>query len=122
MGRVGTRLTQLIQPPSNTSMMGVLKGAADYHGLGLSEPMIYGMSGHAFLLNIHPQLCPSGPYCWKRENADPLIRNMGLEMTNLGYFGAEADDETRAGVERKLRAALDQGIPLFIVQHGEPAH
>jgi len=51
MGEQGNRLANLKQPPLNTTMMGVLKGVADCHGLGLSEPMIYGLSGHAFLSN-----------------------------------------------------------------------
>ena len=55
MGEEGTRLANLKQPPLNTTMMGVLKSAADYHGLGLSEPMVFGLSGHAFLINIHTQ-------------------------------------------------------------------
>lgn len=115
IGEEGTRLANLKQPPLNTTMMGVLKSAADYYGLGLSEPMIYGLSGHGFLINIHSQLCPSGPYCWKRENAQPLIRNMGLKMTDLGFFGKGTNDEARAGVERKLREALDKGIPCSLV-------
>ncbi len=77
--------------------------------------MIYGLSGHAFLINIHTQLCPSGPYCWKRENAKPLIENMGLRMTDLGFFGTGAKDEARADVERKLRDALDKGIPCSLI-------
>lgn len=115
MGEEGTRLANLKQPPLNTTMMGVLKSAADYHGLGLSEPMVFGLSGHAFLINIHTQMCPSGPYCWKRENAEPLIRNMGLKMTDLGFFGTGTNAEARSGVERKLRAALDKGIPCSLI-------
>jgi hypothetical protein len=115
IGEEGTRLANLKQPPLNTTMMGVLKSAADYHGLGLSEPMVFGLSGHAFLINIHTQLCPSGPYCWKRENAEPLIRNMGLKMTDLGFFGTNATKEARGDVERKLREALDKGIPCALI-------
>jgi len=115
MGKEGERLVNLKQPPLNTTMMGVLKGAADYYGLGLSEPMIYGLSGHAFLINIHVELCPSGPYCWKRETAEPLIKNMGMKMTDLGFFGAETKGEARAEVERKLREALDKGIPCSLI-------
>lgn len=115
MGEEETRLAALKQPPLNTTMMGVLKSAADYHGLGLSEPMVFGLSGHAFLINIHTQLCPSGPYCWKRENAEPLIRNMGLKMTDLGFFGTGTNGEARAGVERKLREALDKRIPCSLI-------
>ena len=111
----GVSLANLKQPPLNTTMMGVLKGVADYHGLDLDAPMIYGLSGHAFLINIHTQLCPSGPYCWKRENAAPLIANMGLRMTDLGFFGGDAKPELRADLERKLRAALDKRIPCSLI-------
>jgi hypothetical protein len=115
MGEEGTRLANLKQPPLNTTMMGVLKSAANYHGLGLSEPMVFGLSGHAFLINIHTQLCPSGPYCWKRENAEPLIRNMGLNMTDLGFFGTGTNAEARSRVERNLREALDKGTPCSLI-------
>ena len=115
MAEGGTRLENLKQPPLNTTMMGVLKAAADYHGLGLETPMIYGLSGHAFLINIHTQLCPSGPYCWKRENAKPLVESMGLRMTDLGFFGTGTKDEERADVERKVREALGKGIPCSLI-------
>jgi len=115
MGAESNRLANLKQPPLHTTMMGVLKGVADYHGLGLSAPMIFGLSGHAFLINIHVELCPSGPYCWKRENADPLIENMGMKMTDLGFFGTGAKEEARANVERRLREALDKSIPCSLI-------
>lgn len=105
------QLSELQQPPFNTTLMGVLKGAADYHGLALSPPAVFGLTGHAFLINIHTQLCPSGPYCWKLETALPLIENMGLRMTYLGFFGTDAPPETRADVEAQLRDALDRGVP-----------
>ena len=111
----GTRLENLRQPPLNTTMMGVLKGVAGYYGLALDAPMIFGLSGHAFLINIHTQLCPSGPYCWSWEKASPLIENLGLRMTDLGFFGSGSSLEARAKVEGVLRAALDQGIPCSLV-------
>ena len=115
MAAEGTRLANLKQPPLNTTMMGALKGASDYHGLKLSGPMIYGLSGHAFLINIHVELCPSGPYVWKRKNAKPLIANMGMKMTDLGFFGTDAAPEARAKIERQLREALDKRIPCSLI-------
>ena len=111
----GVRLRNLMQPPLNTSMMGVLKGASDYYGLDLTAPTVYALSGHAFLINIHIRLCPSGPYCWKLEDAMPLIQNMGLRMTDLGFFGLEAKKEARTVVERKLREALDEAIACSLL-------
>ena len=113
--RKGLRLVNLKQPPLETTMMGVLKGVSDYHALGLSEPMVFGLSGHAFLINIHVEMCPSGPYVWKRETMDPLIENMGMRMTDLGFFSPMADREARMCVEKQLREALDAGIPCSLI-------
>jgi len=110
-----TRLENLKQPPLNATTMGVLKAAADYNGLTLDAPMAYGLSGYAFLINIHKVICPSGPYCWRGEKAKPLIENMGMRMTDLGFFSVDATKEERADIEGKLRAALDKGIPCSLL-------
>jgi hypothetical protein len=110
-----TRLENLRQPPLNTTMMGVLKSASDYYGLGLSTAMLYGLSGHAFLINIHVELCPSGPYVWKREFANPLIENMGMKMTDLGSCSPKSGKDERTAVEQRLRDALNSGIPCSLL-------
>ena len=68
------------QPPLNTTLMGVIKGAADYYGKDLSVPVLFGRTGHAFALNIAPGLCPSAPYVWNMEKLDRLLDNCGLEI------------------------------------------
>jgi hypothetical protein len=95
-------------------MMGVVKAVLDYYHLDSSEAWAFGGSGHAFLINIHEQICPSGPYCWKYEGSQKLIRNLGLEMNDLGFFHAQSTPEERAAVERKLKQALDAGIPCSL--------
>ena len=109
------QLQNIKQAPFNTTMMGVVKAAADYYKLDLSEAMVFGLSGHAFLINVHKQLCPSGPYCWKREKMTPLFANMGLKVTDLGFFSGKNSKEERAAVEAKLKAALDKGWPCSLV-------
>jgi hypothetical protein len=111
----GAKLEGLKQPPFNTTMMGVVKGALDYHGIEFSAPFVFGASGHAFVINVHKQLCPSGPYCWSREETYPLIRNLGLDTTDLGFYYDLTSAEDRAEVEAKLRAALDKGIPCSLM-------
>lgn len=97
-------------PPFNTTLLGVLKGVLDYYEIDVSGPMAFGGSGHAFLINIHKQLCPSGPYCWKADGFARLIGNLGLERTDLGFFSPTNSPAERQGVEDELHAALDQGI------------
>ena len=67
-------MKRLKQPALNTTLMGVLEGALDYHKIETTTPMTFGLSGHAFLINIHTELCPSGPYVWNREKMNPLIK------------------------------------------------
>jgi hypothetical protein len=95
--------------------MGVVKGAADYVGLEHSPAWVYGASGHAFLINVHDRICPSGPYCWKYDGFYPLVRNLGLEMTELGFFHSGSGQAERRAVELKLIAALDQGLPASVL-------
>ena len=115
MSATQVSLEGLKQPPFNTTMMGVVAAALRYHGSELSDAMVYGLSGHAFLINVHEQICPSSPYCWKRERMHPLIANAGLAITDLGHFGPESTPEKRAAVERTLRDALDAGTPCSLM-------
>ena len=106
---------EITQPPLNTTMMGVIRGVADYFDLGLDTPAIYGMSGHAFLMNIHQAICPSGPYCWKYQPFMVLLENMGIEMTDLGFFSAESTPEERNDLERTIRYELEIGNPCSVL-------
>ena len=105
------RMKNLVMPPFNTTHVGVFKGVLDYYGIDITPAMAFSASGHAFLINIHEQLCPSGPYCWKRDRADLLARNLGLQVIDLGFFSPQNSAEDRAAVEEKLRHALAEGIP-----------
>lgn len=103
------RVEGLRQPPLQTSLMGVVRGAADHNGLAASTPWLYGASGHAFLVNVHPELCPSGPYCWKAEGFDRLLANVGLRRRDLGFFTAASASRDREAAEGAVREALAAG-------------
>jgi hypothetical protein len=112
---VFVQLTGLKQPPFNTTLLGVVKGALDYYGIKTSKARAFGGSGHAFLINVHKALCPSGPYCWKYDWFYPLVRNLGLEMTDLGFFHKGSTPAERAAVEQRLKAELDAGRPCSVL-------
>jgi len=108
------RLENLRQPPFNTCLVGVVKGALDYYGSSVSAAAVFGGSGHAFMMNVHEQLCPSGPYCWKYAEFYPLVCNLGLEMMEIGFCHDGSTLEERAAVEQKVREHLDQGHPCAV--------
>ncbi len=111
----GMKLDNLAMPPYNTTYMGVVTGALGYYQIDVSAPMAFGTSGHAFLINIHEQLCPSGPYCWNRGIMDRLLENPGLRMTYLGFYSPQNGAEERTAVEKKLRDALDKRIACSLL-------
>lgn len=109
------KIENLRMPPFNTTLMGVLRGVFDYYGIKASDPMVYGGSGHAFLMNIHEVLCPSGPYCWNYEKFYNLVGNLGIEMTDHGFFSKQSNEVERKAIETLLKEQLDNGIPCSLV-------
>lgn len=108
-------LTNLMAPPFCSTLMGMMKGAADYYDLDLSAPALYGGSGHAFLMSIHKELCPSGPYCWNREPFFRALANLGIETVDHGFFWSEGGACERGEIEKLLKDSLDGGVPCGLV-------
>ncbi|HDR00344.1 MAG TPA: hypothetical protein ENN51_08705 [candidate division WOR-3 bacterium] len=108
------QLEGLRQPPNSTSLMGVIIGVLRYHGFEASDAAAYGGSGHAFFINVHEELCPSGPYVWKHDWFLPLVGNLGIEMEDLGFFGPDPVGDERDRVEAAMRDALDAGRPCAL--------
>ncbi len=101
--------------PFETTMMGVLRGVASYFGIAASDAWLFGGSGHAFLINIHEQLCPSGPYCWKYNRFYELLRNLGISMKDLGSFTSESTPDERAKIEEVLKKNIDAETPCSLL-------
>ena len=100
----------LEQPPYDTSLMGVVKGGLDHYGLGHTAAEAFVVSGHAFVINIHEELCPSGPYVWNYETFMRLVRNLGLDMEPLGtLLAATSTADEKADLEGKVKSAMDEG-------------
>jgi hypothetical protein len=102
-------------PPFNSTLMGMVKGVADHYEMTLSEAMVYGGSGHAFMINIHETLCPSGPYCWNRVPFYKVLRNIGIAMKDEGFFTNKNTQEDRQRIEDLLRRNLNDKDPCGLV-------
>ncbi len=108
------RLENLQFTMMNANFMGALHGIAKYYGFQYSQQWLLGGSGHAFLMNIHLELCPSGPYV---INLDPIFdcgKNLGLQFEPVGFLGGKLTPEILTPHEEKLRNYMDQGIPVII--------
>jgi hypothetical protein len=106
---------EMKQAPFATTLMGVVRAVADYFGLHASDAMLFGATGHAFMINIDASLCPSGPYCWNRNQFDRLASNLGIAITNYGFFSADSGAFDRADLETTLRPLLGEGFPFSVL-------
>ena len=109
------KLNNLRMKPFNTSLMGVVKGISDYYGYDYSDAFIYGATGHAFLMNIHMELCPSGPYCWNMDKFIQLLKNIGIEVEDLGFFPPDLVKKARTKIEEIVKENLDKDIPCSVL-------
>jgi hypothetical protein len=108
------QLENLKWVPSWVSHLGCVKGCLDYLGIEVSNAWLFGGTGHAFVINIGSDACPSGPTAWKTNMLSVLGRNLGYEADCL--FGTKYDEDLATLQGRAwdfTRSALDQGIPCF---------
>ena len=98
------------QPPLNTSHLGVMQSASTYFELPWSAPELFVGSGHAFITNIHGELCPSGPYVWETAPMLELFSNLNLDIEVLGFVMPHSvTKEQRADFDASIRQALIDG-------------
>ena len=107
-------LDNLRQLPLNATNMGVLHGVSAFWGFDASPATVFGATGYAFLININDEICPSGPFLWRRERFNRLVTNLGISTRDLGFYNRAASPTERSRVEAALREAIDAGIPCSL--------
>jgi len=110
----GKTLSGLKQRPAWMTHMGCLMGCAKYLKVDASPAWIYGGSGHAFAMNVHEAVCPSGPTAWCAEKCDALAANVGLVVESHRTDKMKADfAKARETVWERTKKAIDAGTPCF---------
>ena len=100
--------------PSWVSHLGCVKGCLDYLGVDISKGWLYGGTGHAFVINMHDEVCPSGPTAWKSTMLFELAPNLGYRVQ--GVFGSKHTEdlaELQGRAWAFTREAIDQGLPCY---------
>jgi len=101
--------------PKWVSHLGCVKGCLDYLGIKMSDAWLYGGTSHAFVLNIHEKLCPSGPTAWKTMMLFEGGVNLGYEFE--ASFGFKQGNEKFAELQEKtwefVKQSMDEGMPIY---------
>ncbi len=100
--------------PTWVSHMGALKGCLDYLQLPVSPGWLYGGTGHAFILNIDPTGCPSGPTAWRTEMLFELGNNLGYMVTGAWATKGEPDFQRKQLLAwEHIKRAIGAGLPCY---------
>ena len=96
------------------SQLGCIKGCLDYLGVEVSDAWLYGVSGYAFILNMHEVVCPSGPTAWNTSRMLELVKNAGCDLDCVFvHKSADEFEEKRKAVWERTRQAIDEGLPCY---------
>ena len=111
---MGKKLDDLRWKPMWTTHLGCIKGCLEYLGSDVSDAWLFGATGHAFVLNIHEVVCPSGPTAWKTERMFELGKNIGYDVD--GVFTRKNMEDFQKQKEKaweETKKALDRNIPCY---------
>jgi len=108
------KLPRLRYAPRWVSHLGCLIGCLDYLGLGVSDAWLYGATGHAFILNMHPMVCSSGPTAWRSTMLFELGRNIGYIVDSVvGHRSQDDFPQLKERAWQHVRQSIDAGLPCY---------
>ena len=108
------KLENLRWKPRWVSHLGCIKGCLDYLNLNVSDAWLFGGTGHAFIINIHEVVCPSGPTAWNYESLIKLGKNIGFNVHGIWALKSHPDFNQKQKLAwEHAKKAIDKGIPCY---------
>jgi len=102
--------------------VGCLKGCLAHLGVEITWPHLYGLTAHAFVINMHEVVCPSSPTAWlSADLVAALLPNLGAQV-EFAMGGTPAGNlaEAQANAWEMARRYLDAGLPVYGWELGVP--
>jgi hypothetical protein len=90
-------------------------------GLGFKPAWIFGGTGHAFAINVHEQLSPSGPTAWKIGPVDRFAANVGYLVEGVMGHSTQRDFEAKQRIAWALvTGCIDSDVPCYAWEMAVP--
>ncbi len=96
------------------SHLGAIEGCLKYLQIKIPTAWLYGATGHAFILNIGENLCPSGPTAWNTEMLFSMAPRIGYRIN--GVFGMKTDSDFNKKQEDAwilVQEAINNNLPCY---------
>lgn len=103
--------------------LGSIRACLDYLGSEMSYPWLYGGTGHAFVINVHEGVCPSGPTAWNTRMLFDLAPGLGYRAEGCKISRQDAGDafaEKQREAWDFVRDSIDRGLPCYGFQFNDP--
>ena len=107
-------LRKLSWKPRWVSHLGAVEGCLKFLKQKISTAWIYGGTGHAFIINVAKDLCPSDPTAWGTMMLYELAPNLVYKVD--GVFARKSNPEFPRLQEKAWEHAkncIDDGIPCY---------
>lgn len=100
--------------PKWVTHMGCIKGCLDYLNIDVTDSWLYGASGHALIINMAHDTCPSGPTAWKTMDLFKLGRNLGYSIDGVFAHKSMPDfSEKRRKAWEYIKTEIDRKHPCY---------
>ena len=107
-----------IHPERNwTSLIGCFQGLIKATGNELPRAAAMGLSGHAFRLEVDPQLRPDGMARINFDDAMPLYKNLGFDFDHFYGWLAADDEKPQHGRELNKKAFRELEVKAQMKVH-----
>ncbi len=94
--------------------LGCIEGCLKYLKRKISTGWLYGGTGHAFILNIAKDLCPSGPTAWRTHMLFGLAPNLGYRIDGVLAFKSDpAFSSAQKRAWEHAKKCIDDAIPCY---------
>jgi len=101
---------KLMAPGTWASYVGAVTSVLNSRKMKCDNADVAGMSGYAFVVNINPTLCPSGPTAFDWEMLEEGTTALGLEARLFSAPRQEGEDERLAAeLFEKVKSEIDEG-------------
>lgn len=101
--------------------LGALKACMEFLGKTDSDAWLFGATGHAFVLNVAPDACSSGPTAWNCDMITNLAHNLGVSVNAVNSWRTEHDFALKQKIAwENTKRALDKGLPCYGWELGIP--
>ncbi|MFX0005033.1 MAG: winged helix-turn-helix domain-containing protein, partial [Candidatus Hermodarchaeota archaeon] len=102
------------------SQLASLHGCLEYLGINMTCQWLFGVTGHAFIINIKDLVCPSGPAAWKIDMIIDLVPNIGINIDKFIAIKCEPDYKKKLDEGWDfVKTSINQKNPCYGWQIGE---